>query len=98
MWEKYFKKGREAYVIELIVEVSRTVSRGSCEVSLEPIIWDNDTGSGPRTFKTKAEANRFATQLLNGQTTYNIVAYSVRRMCLTIPKKEPRGEVESTGG
>lgn len=89
MFEKFYKKGREAYVVELIVEVSRTLNPGTCEISLEPVIWDNDKGPGPRTFRTKAEASRFATKLLDGMTSYNIVAFSVRKVTLTIPKKAP---------
>lgn len=78
MFEKFYKKGREAYVIELIVM--------GHDWEMKPIIWDDDHSRTPKSFKTKAEASRFATELLNGQTTYTIVAFTIRKVTLTVPK------------
>jgi hypothetical protein len=98
MWEKHFKKGREVYVIELVIAVTRTVSQGTGEVSLEPLIWSESNGFTPMGFKTKQAANRYASRLLNGETTLDIRAFSIRRVCLTVPKVKQSGKVESTGG
>src|SRR5690348_13037586 len=74
---KTYKKDKDAYLIELVVVKTKSVSSGTEEIWCETIIESNDDGS-PRTFKNRLLANRWIANLLK-QGDMEIKAYAVRK-------------------
>lgn len=73
MWETYGKSGRQAYLIELVVRDGGL---------LRPIIETENDGVTPQAFKSRLAAKKRVDELLDGETTFTIVAYSVRKFSL----------------
>lgn len=88
MYEKY-KRGKTAYLVELVVVKAREYSLGVMEVRLGTVIDTEMDGMTPRAFKNRAAANKRVTEILNGEEyIYDIRAFAIRKFTLTTKVKK----------
>lgn len=92
----YFKKDQaDCYVIELIVEESTYIKNGTSSLELRPVIWCEGDPSIPMTFSTKKAANKYLKDvLLEGESSYDIVGYSIKQIRTVQRKEAPEDEDE----